>query len=71
MSGQVTGTADPHFNLVSVLYHALRGGEVYDQYIRDAEEAGDDDLTEFFQDVQRQDRDRAERAKKLLAQRFE
>ena len=28
-----TGTKDEHYNLVSVLYHALEGGELYDKYI--------------------------------------
>ncbi len=38
---QKTGTKDEHFNLVSVLYHALEGGELYDKYIADAEQHGD------------------------------
>ncbi|MDQ4143140.1 MAG: hypothetical protein M3198_05220 [Actinomycetota bacterium] len=63
---KATKTRDEHYNLVSVLYHALQGGETYDQYIQDAREAGDDELVQYFQDVQEQDRQRAERAKKLL-----
>ena len=67
---QATGTADEHYNLVSVLYHALQGGETYDQYARDAEQAGDQELAQFFRDVQREDRDRAQQAERLLAARF-
>ena len=65
-----TGTKDKHYNLTSVLYHALQGGEVYDQYISDAEGEGDDELAQFFRDVQEEERNRAERAKKLLGDRL-
>jgi rubrerythrin len=67
---RTTGTQDEHYNLVSVLYHALQGGEVYDQYIADAESAGDDELAKFFRDVQSEERDRAQRAKSLLGARL-
>jgi hypothetical protein len=39
-----TGTPDEHYNLVSVLYHALQGAEIYEEYVEDAEAAGDDEL---------------------------
>ncbi len=63
-----TGTKDKNYNLTSVLYHALQGGENYDTYISDAE--GDDELVQFFKDVQEEERNRADRAKKLLAERL-
>ena len=66
----VTGTTDEHYNLVSVLYHALEGGELYDKYISDAEKAGDDELVQFFRDVQKEETNRAQRAKELAAQRL-
>jgi len=65
-SQALTGTPDEHYNLVSVLYHALKGAQTYAQYARDAEEAGDSELAEFFEDVQEADRMRADRAKELL-----
>ena len=65
-----TGTKDNHYNLTSVLYHALQGGEVYDQYISDAEGDGDDELAQFFRDVQTEEKDRADRAKQLLGSRL-
>lgn len=67
---QKTGTKDEHFNLVSVLYHALEGGEAYDQYIADAEASGDQDLAQYFRDVQTEERERAQRAKQLLVERL-
>jgi hypothetical protein len=40
-----TGTSNPTYNLVSVLYHALQGAENYERY---ASEAGSDqDLANF------------------------
>ncbi len=67
---QNTGTKDKSYNLISILYHALQGAETYSQYIADAEQAGDNELSQFFRDVQEQEKQRAERAKKLLAQRI-
>lgn len=64
-----TGTRDVTYNLVSILYHALQGAETYDQYIRDAEQGGDQDLARFFREVKDQNEQRADRAKQLLAQR--
>ena len=67
---QRTGTRDEHYNLVSVLFHCLEGADTYDQYIRDAKEAGDQELARFFQQVQRDFRKRADQAKQLLTQRL-
>jgi hypothetical protein len=69
-SERVTGTKDEHYNLVSVLYHALQGAETYAQYIRDAEQAGDRELVQFLQEVKTEEEQRAERAKVLLRQRL-
>lgn len=69
-AGQVTGTPDPHYNLVSVLYHALQAGQTAGQYVEDAEASGDTELAEFFREVQNSDRERAERAKLLLRSRL-
>jgi hypothetical protein len=41
----------------------------YDLYIRDAEEAGDEELTTFFIQVRDEDSMRAEEAQRLLAER--
>ena len=67
---QATGTKDKNYNLVSILYHALQGAETYNHYIADAEQEGDNELAKFFRDVQEQEKQRAERAKKLLSQRI-
>ena len=66
-----TGTPDELYDLVSVLYHALQGGEMNQRYIDDARRAGDEELAAFLEQVQAEDRDRAERAKQLLAGRLQ
>lgn len=65
-SNAVTGTSDPVYNLVSVLYHALQGAQTTVIYTDDAAYSGDAELVDFFAEIQAQDRDRAERAKALL-----
>ena len=68
---RATGTPDEQYDLVSVLYHALHGGETSQQYIDDARKAGDDELAAFVEQVQVEERNRAERAKRLLAARLQ
>lgn len=63
---QITGTRDEHYNLVSVLYHALHGAENCERYVLDAEAAGDDRLAAFFRETQAAQMETAERAKELL-----
>ncbi len=71
MAPQSTGTRDETYDVVSILYHALQGAETYQQYIRDAEQRGDQDLAQFFREVQEEEKRRADRAKQLLAKRLE
>jgi hypothetical protein len=63
---QTTGTRDEHYNLVSVLYHALQGAENCDRYAADAEVTGDERLAEFFREAQVMQAQLAERSKELL-----
>ncbi len=67
--GSTTGISDSRYNLTSVLYHALQGGHTYDKYVQDAEQEGDQELADFFRQVQQQDAQRAQQAKSLLDQR--
>jgi hypothetical protein len=67
---QKTGTPNPVYDIVSVMYHALQGVETYDKYLADAEQRGDDELAAFFRDVQEHNRVDAHRAKGLLRQRL-
>ena len=63
---QTTGTRDEHYDLVSVLYHALHGAETIEAYVLDAEAEGNEQLAEFFREAQATHRQLAERAKGLL-----
>ena len=63
---QTTGTRDEHYNLISVLYHALHGAENCDRYASDAEITGDERLAAFFRDAQGMQTVIAERAKGML-----
>ena len=63
---QTTGTRDKHYDLISVLYHNLKGADICDLYALDAEAGGRTDLYEFFREAQAAQAQLAERAKELL-----
>jgi rubrerythrin len=66
-----TGTPDLTYDLVSILYHALQGAEIYEEYVSDAEEAGNQELAQFFREVHQEERQRADRAKQLLTRHLQ
>lgn len=68
-SEQITGVSNNAYNLSSVLFHAAEGGQVYDKYIDDAEQSGDQELAQFFREVRDEDARRAQKAKSLLSSR--
>jgi hypothetical protein len=63
-----TGERDEHYNLVSVLYHALQGAETLGQYVQDVSEA-DHELRSFLEETRAQYAATAQRAKQLLVAR--
>ena len=67
-----TGTAetDENYDLVSVLYHCLKAADACTQYVADAEDAGDDELVEFFEKARKLQNRLATEARVLLAQRL-
>ena len=67
---RTTGTRDEHYNVISVLYHALQGADTCATYLQDAERAGDQDLVQFFREAQGAYRQLADRGKTLLRQRL-
>jgi hypothetical protein len=60
---QATGTRDEHYNLISVLYHALHGAENCETYMFDAETTGRGELVAFFREAQAMHAALAEQAK--------
>ena len=61
-----TGFDDVAFDLISVQYHSLKAGHDYRQYVRDAKNAGRDDIASFFESVMAQDTERAARCHDFL-----
>ncbi|MCZ8382683.1 acyl carrier protein [Mycobacterium sp. CPCC 205372] len=57
---------DVSFDLISVQYHSLKAGHDYGQYVRDAKNAGLDDIASFFEEVMSQDAERAKRCHAFL-----
>jgi hypothetical protein len=67
---RTTGTRDEHYDVISVLYHALQGADTCATYLQDAERAGNQDLIQFFREVQGTYRQLADQSKTLLRQRL-
>ncbi len=63
-----TGFDDVSFDLISVQYHSLKAGHDYGQYVRDAENAGQDEIAAFFRSVMEEDSARAWQCHEFLKQ---
>jgi ferritin len=63
-----TGFGDVVFDLISVQYHSLKAGHDYGQYVRDAKNAGLDELASFFEQVMAEDAERARRCHEYISQ---
>jgi rubrerythrin len=63
-----TGFSDVIYDLVSVQYHSLKAGHDYGQYVRDATNAGYDEVAQFFEQVMKEDSERAARCHKFLVE---
>jgi rubrerythrin len=63
-----TGFDDVTFDLISVQYHSLKAGHDYGQYVRDAENAQQQEIADFFREVMEQDSQRAHRCHEFLRQ---
>lgn len=68
-SAGVTRTPNPQYDLASVLYHSLKGAQTYGTYVKDAEQEGDNELAQFFRQVQQEQVMCADKAKQMLAKR--
>jgi len=62
-----TGFDDVTFDLISVQYHSLKAGHDYGQYVRDAKNAGQDDIAEFFEQVMAEDSARAKKCHDFIS----
>lgn len=61
---------DKNYNLIAVLHRSLQNAERCARYCEDAEDSGDDELVEFFEDTCDEHKQRADRARQLLAARL-
>ncbi len=64
-----TGMRDEHYDIVSALYHTLQSAQRCSQYINDAEKEGDQEVAQFFHDMQDSQRRLADKAQQLLSER--
>ena len=68
--GQLTGTPDKDYNLIWFTQASLDNVLRLETYIKDAEEAGDSELAEFFRKAQAESRKGGEQGKALLRARL-
>jgi hypothetical protein len=68
--GQVTGTKDKDYNLIWYTEQCLSNALRLQEYIKDAEDDGDNDLAEFFKRAQSASQKGAEQGKEQLKKRF-
>lgn len=61
-----TGFDDVTYDLISVQYHSLKAGHDYGQYVRDADNAGRQDIADFFRRVMDEDSARAKQCHEFL-----
>ncbi|MDQ1686172.1 MAG: hypothetical protein QOC82_2909 [Frankiaceae bacterium] len=54
------------YDLVSIQFHALKGAQVYDQYLQDA--SGNDKVAKFIEQVKNEDAKRAQTCHELLTE---
>jgi rubrerythrin len=63
-----TGFDDVTFDLISLQYHSLKAGHDYGQYVRDARNAGVEEIARFFEQVMAEDSERAQQCHRFLAE---
>ncbi len=54
------------FDLISVQDHSLKAGHDYGQYVRDARNAGQEEIAAFFEQVMSEDAERAKKCHEFL-----
>ncbi|MDP8931738.1 MAG: hypothetical protein M3O70_25015 [Actinomycetota bacterium] len=69
-TGHVTGTKDKDYNIIWFTEQCLNNALRLEQYCKDAEQAGDQELVDFFRKAQHDSKKGAEQGKQLLAARI-
>ena len=65
---QQSTTSNIVYDLSSVLYHELQSAQTSSAYIKDAEQAGQQELASFLREVQQDANKHAQQAQRLLIQ---
>jgi hypothetical protein len=69
-TGDITGTKDKDYNIIWFTEVCLSNVLRLENYIKDAERAGDTELADFFRRAQAESRKGADQGKELLAARL-
>lgn len=69
-TGQITGTKDKDYDIIWFTEACLSNALRLEQYAKDAEKAGDQELVDFFRKAQHDSKKGAEQGKQLLASRI-
>lgn len=65
-----TGTKDKNYDLISVLQASLHYVWQMEEYAKDAERDGDNDLAEWFRKIQHNNQKAADQGKEMLLSRL-
>jgi hypothetical protein len=68
--GEGQGAPDLEYDLISLVYHNLKGVEASGRYMSDAVEAGDAAIAEVFRQAQQSYLEHADQARQMLRERF-
>lgn len=71
MTEQSRQPKDKNYNLISVLYQSSDNAESLKSFVEDAEQEGDQELVEFFNEVLENNQRAAQRAKEMLVPRVQ
>ena len=69
-TGEVTGTKDKDYNIIWFVEQCLSNVLRLENYIKDAEREGDNELADFFRKAQADSRKGGEQGKAMLKQRL-
>ena len=69
-SGTITGTMDKDYNIIWFVEQCLSNTLRLETYVKDAEQAGDGELADFFRRAQAESRKGAEQGKALMRSRI-
>jgi hypothetical protein len=69
-TGRITGTLDKDYNIIWFVEQCLSNTLRLETYVKDAEQAGDQELADFFRRAQGESRKGADQGKEMLRKRL-